>query len=75
MDDVGSALGGMLIIAIVLAAAAFWIWALVDAVRAPEGSYRTGTKLIWVLVIAITQFVGAVVYYLVGRGRDRPLAA
>ena len=75
MDDVGSALGGILIIAIVLAAVAFWIWALVDAVRAPEGSYRTGTKLIWVLVIAITQFVGAVVYYLVGRGRDRPLQA
>ena len=75
MDDMGSALGGVLVIALVAAAIAFWIWALVDAVRAPEGSYRTGTKLIWVLVIALTQFVGAVIYYAVGRGRDRPLPA
>ena len=75
MDDIGSVLGGMLFLSILLAAVAFWIWALVDAVRAPEDSYRTGTKLVWVLVIAITQFVGAVIYYLVGRGRNRPLPA
>ena len=75
MDDIGAALGGILFLAILLAAVAFWIWALVDAVRAPEDSYRTGTKVIWVLVIALTQFVGAVIYYVVGRGRDRPLPA
>ena len=75
MDDLGAALGGILLIAMLLAAMAFWIWALVDAVRAPEASYRTGTKVVWVLVIALTQFVGAVIYYVVGRGRDRPLAA
>ena len=75
MDDIGSALGGALLLALLLAAVAFWIWALVDAVRAPEDSYRTGSKLVWVVVIAVTQFVGAVIYYLVGRGRNRPLPA
>ena len=74
MDDVGSALGGILFLSILLAAVAFWIWALVDAVKAPEDSYRTGSKVVWVVVIAVTQFIGAVIYYLVGRGRGHPVA-
>jgi hypothetical protein len=44
------------------------IWALVDAVRVPDDSmYRTGTKLIWVLVILLGNLVGSIVYFAVGR--------
>jgi hypothetical protein len=44
------------------------IWALVDAIRVPEDSmYKAGNKLIWVLVILLAGFVGAIVYFAVGR--------
>ena len=45
-----------------------WIWALVDCIRVPDDSYyRSGTKLVWVLVIALLQVIGAVVYLAAGR--------
>jgi hypothetical protein len=71
-SDVGAAIGGVLILAVVLALVALWIWALVDAIRVPDDAhYRAGTKLIWVLVIALTGFVGAAVYLAVGRPARR----
>jgi hypothetical protein len=56
---------------------AVWIWALVECLQVPDDSmYKTGTKLIWVLVIVLAQFVGAIVYFAVGRpsrdARARP---
>jgi hypothetical protein len=72
-SDVGAAIGGVLILAVVLALVALWIWALVDAIRVPDDAhYRAGTKLIWVLVIALTGFIGAAVYLAVGRPARRP---
>jgi hypothetical protein len=51
-----------------VAALAMWVWALVDAIRVPDDTqYRSGTKLIWVLVIVLAQWVGAVIYLLAGR--------
>jgi uncharacterized membrane protein len=62
------ALTALVILFLLLGAFAFWIWALIDAIRVPEDrAYREGTKLVWVLVIALTHFVGAVIYLLVGR--------
>ena len=54
-----------------------WIWALVDAISVPNDSdYKTGTKLIWVLVIVFAQFIGAIVYLAVGRpDKARPPVA
>ena len=44
------------------------IVALVDAIRVPnDAMYRAGTKLIWVLVILLLNFLGAIVYLIVGR--------
>jgi hypothetical protein len=52
------------------------IWALVDAIRVPDDSmYRAGTKLIWILVILLAGFVGAIIYLIVGRpGGERRAA-
>ena len=45
-----------------------WIWALVDCLQVPDDSlYRTGNKLIWVLVIVFAQFIGAIIYLAIGR--------
>ena len=44
------------------------IWALVDAIQVPDDSmYRAGSKIIWVLVILFAEFIGAIIYFLVGR--------
>jgi len=52
-------------IAFGLAGTAFWIWALVDcATKEPnEGSQ----KVVWILVILLTHFLGALIYILVRR--------
>ncbi len=61
-------LGGLLFIGVFLAALAFWIWALVDAVRVPDDShYRAGNKVVWVIVIAVLGAIGGIIYVLVGR--------
>jgi hypothetical protein len=47
---------------------AFWIWTLVDAIRVPDDSqYKSGTKLIWVLVIVLVSLIGSIIYVAVGR--------
>ena len=51
-----------------MAALVLMIYALVDAVRMPnDASFKTGTQLVWVLVIVLAQWVGALVYLTVGR--------
>jgi hypothetical protein len=75
MEDVGAALGGIAILLVILAISVLWIWALVDAVRMPEEQFRNGNRLIWVLVIALTHFVGAVIYLALGRPRRRQALA
>ncbi len=58
----------LVFIALFLAGAAFWIWALVDAVRVPDDSlYRAGNKVVWVIVIALLGALGGIIYVLVGR--------
>jgi hypothetical protein len=72
-SDVGASIGGVLILLLVLALVALWIWALVDAIRVPDDAhYRAGTKVVWVLVIVLTGFIGAAVYLAVGRPARRP---
>jgi hypothetical protein len=77
MPNIG--LWELLIILVVLGGFVLWIVALVDAIRVPDDSmYRSGNKTVWVLVIALTGFIGAIIYYAAGRpGRDvpRPKAA
>jgi hypothetical protein len=47
---------------------ALWIFALVDCIRVQDDSmYRSGTKLIWIIVIALTQVIGAIIYLVIGR--------
>jgi hypothetical protein len=50
------------------------VYALIDAIRVPDDSmYRTGNKLIWVLVIVLLPFlIGPLVYLFVGAPRSAP---
>ena len=68
MEDWGITIAVLFFIAIAVAGLAFWIWALVDAIRVPDDSlYKSGTKLVWVLVIVLVGFIGAIIYLAVGR--------
>lgn len=51
-----------------LAGFILWIWALVDALRVPDDSqFKSGSKVIWVLVILLANLAGAVIYLVIGR--------
>lgn len=53
-----------------IASLVLMIAALIDAIQVPNDSdYRAGTKVVWVLVILLAGFIGAIIYYLVGRPR------
>jgi hypothetical protein len=60
-----------------VAAVVLFVVALVDAIRVPDDSmYRTGNKLIWVIVILLAPLIGSIVYLVIGRPErprtDRP---
>jgi hypothetical protein len=43
-----------------LAAFVFWLWALIDAIR--NRALDNTMRLVWVVVIVLTQFLGALLY-------------
>ena len=51
-----------------LAAFAFWLWALVDAIR--NRALDSTMRIVWVVVIVVTQFLGALLY-LIMRPRSK----
>jgi hypothetical protein len=55
----------LFIVPIAMLLLAFWIWMIVDcATKEPsEGN----DKIIWILVIILTSWIGALIYYLVRR--------
>jgi hypothetical protein len=70
LANIGAALGGSVILAALLATFVFWVWSLVDAIRVREESaFRAGSRVVWVVVIAVTGFLGSIVYVAVGRPR------
>jgi hypothetical protein len=57
----------LVMVPFVIAVFAFWIWMLVHAITNP--GLRDVEKLIWVVVILFTHFIGALIYFFVGRPR------
>jgi uncharacterized RDD family membrane protein YckC len=50
---------------VLLAASIFWIWMLIDALLNPR--LQGIEKLIWVLVVLFLHFLGAILYFVIGR--------
>lgn len=51
-----------------LAALAFWVWMLIDAItRTPK---EGNTRLIWILVIVLAGIIGALIYFFVQRPKN-----
>lgn len=47
---------------------AVWIWALIDSIRR-DNYQNEDEKIIWVIVIGITGFIGGIIYYFAVRRR------
>jgi hypothetical protein len=47
----------------------FWIWMLVEA--ATKESDQGNTRVTWVLVVALTSWVGALIYFFARRGERK----
>ena len=43
----------------------FWIWMLIDC--ATKESNQGNDKIVWIIVISLTHFIGATIYFLVRR--------
>ena len=51
---------------------AFWIWMLIDA--AQNRGLNDNERIVWVVIVALLHFIGALVYFFVARPK-RSLAA
>lgn len=63
---IGGSIALIILIALIaLFLTAFWIWMLVDAILSPN--LNDTEKAVWGLVIFFTHFIGALIYFFVGR--------
>ena len=57
----------LLVVALVLGASIFWVFEIIEcATKEPAGG---NDKLIWILIIIFTGWIGAFIYYFVRRPR------
>jgi predicted metal-binding membrane protein len=59
--------GGILLVWLVVGVLllVFWLWALIDAIQNPR--LNPNERILWVLVIILTSWIGAVIYLVVAR--------
>jgi hypothetical protein len=58
----------LFVLVFIVGSVAVFIYALVDVIRMPnDAAFKTGTQLVWVLVVLLAQGIGAIVYLVVGR--------
>jgi hypothetical protein len=54
----------MMILFAILLGTVFWIWMLVEcAVKEPNNN----EKIVWIIIIAVTHLIGALIYFIVKR--------
>ena len=57
--------GGLILLVLMgvlgLATCAFWVWMLVDCIE--KETDQGSTRLLWGIVIAVTHFIGALLYF------------
>jgi uncharacterized membrane protein len=60
------------VVPLALAMFAFWVWMLIHA--AQNKGLGDGEKVAWVVIIALVHFLGALIYFFVGRPKaSQPL--
>lgn len=64
--DTPGGLGLSVLFLVLIAPCIFWLWALVDCLRS---EFENNNKLIWILLIVLVPFLGAILYLTIGRGQ------
>jgi hypothetical protein len=59
----------LLLIPLGLAMFAFWLWMLIHA--AQNKGLNDGEKVAWVVIIALVHFIGALLYFFIGRPKAK----
>lgn len=54
-----------------LALLAIWIFTLANIIRTPDGSYRVGNQIVWLLVVILTGPIGVALYWILGAPQNR----
>ena len=58
----------LLLVPFTLLTCVFWIWMLIHAIT--NKGLGDGEKVAWVLVVLFLHFIGALIYFFVGRPRN-----
>lgn len=68
---IGIGIGFFLLFALAILLAigvfAFWVWMLVDCAQAPEPPGDTNHRLVWILILVFTGWLGAILYFFIVR--------
>ena len=73
LGGLGILMSWLVLIPLALLCFAFWIGMLIHAIT--NKGLSDMEKLIWVLVIVFTHFIGALIYFFVGRPQSRTASA
>ena len=66
----------MILAVIALALIAFWVWMLVDCVQREFPPQDQNSKIVWILVIVLAGWLGALIYFfVVKKGKPAPAKA
>jgi len=57
--------GGLFFLVFVIGGTVFWVMMIIEC--AAKESSQGNTKLIWILIIVLTHWIGALIYYFVRR--------
>ena len=57
----GFIIGIILLLAVIIAIMAFWIWMIVDC--AGRNFKKSEDKIVWILIVLFLQIIGAIIYY------------
>ena len=55
--------------------AAFWVYSIVDCALLPPTRHRGVSKPVWILIVVLLPVVGGILWFVVGRGRQRSAPA
>ncbi len=66
-------IGGIIGLLVAVVTTAFWLWMLIECI---SNAALTGTeKIVWILVMLFTHFIGALLYFFLARGNNRATGA
>jgi hypothetical protein len=71
--EIGVVLVSLTVVPLSIVAFVLWIRALLHCVR--NRNISESSRIVWVVVICLTHFIGAVLYFLFGRGSPEPVTS